>query len=155
MNEKYRSCASVLVMRNMVSGVDLLLVHKPRKNDSWQLPQGGIEPGEALPEAALRELREETGLKPTEVIGISRQVYQYNYSADYRRLHNDNICGQRLNFVFVLLKESAEVVPDGQEIDDYRWVKTDQLDSFIFRPEYLETVKKVAAEGAEKLADRI
>lgn len=31
---------------------------------AWQMPQGGIDPGEAPREAALRELREETGVTP-------------------------------------------------------------------------------------------
>lgn len=30
-------------------------------SDAWQMPQGGIDPGESPAEAALRELREETG----------------------------------------------------------------------------------------------
>ncbi|TVQ56135.1 MAG: RNA pyrophosphohydrolase [Rhodobacteraceae bacterium] len=29
--------------------------------DAWQMPQGGVDPGEAPAEAALRELEEETG----------------------------------------------------------------------------------------------
>ena len=31
---------------------------------AWQMPQGGIDPGETPREAALRELAEETGLPP-------------------------------------------------------------------------------------------
>ncbi|GIT92726.1 RNA pyrophosphohydrolase [Jannaschia pagri] len=34
---------------------------------AWQMPQGGIDPGEAPREAALRELTEETGLPASEV----------------------------------------------------------------------------------------
>ncbi len=32
--------------------------------DAWQMPQGGIDPGESPREAALRELEEETGVTP-------------------------------------------------------------------------------------------
>ena len=34
---------------------------------AWQMPQGGIDPGETPLDAALRELREETGIPPEAV----------------------------------------------------------------------------------------
>ena len=37
---------------------------------AWQMPQGGIDPGEAPRDAALRELREETGIAPGAVAPI-------------------------------------------------------------------------------------
>jgi len=40
---------------------EIVLVHRPRYDD-WSLPKGKPHPGEALDEAALREVEEETGL---------------------------------------------------------------------------------------------
>ncbi len=37
--------------------------------DSWQLPQGGIEPGEEIEEAMWRELAEEVGTASAELLG--------------------------------------------------------------------------------------
>jgi len=33
-----------------------------RNTDAWQMPQGGVDPGESTHDAALRELEEETGV---------------------------------------------------------------------------------------------
>ncbi|HEY0269599.1 MAG TPA: RNA pyrophosphohydrolase [Sphingomonas sp.] len=40
--------------------------------EAWQMPQGGLDPGEAPEAAALRELEEETGIPPRLVTVIAR-----------------------------------------------------------------------------------
>lgn len=41
--------------------LEILLIHRPRRRD-WSLPKGKLEVGESALRAALREVREETGL---------------------------------------------------------------------------------------------
>src|SRR5919106_884023 len=40
----------------------LAVIHRPRYDD-WSLPKGKLDPGESFEEAALREVREEIGLR--------------------------------------------------------------------------------------------
>jgi len=47
--------------RSSAQGTEVVLVHRP-KYDDWSFPKGKAEPGEPLEMAALREVREETGL---------------------------------------------------------------------------------------------
>ncbi len=42
-------------------GREVLLVHRPRYDD-WSFPKGKLDPGEAAPVAAVREIDEETGV---------------------------------------------------------------------------------------------
>lgn len=44
------------------SGMELLVVHRPRYDD-WSFPKGKRDPGETDEECAVRELEEETGLR--------------------------------------------------------------------------------------------
>ncbi len=62
--ETFRANVGIVVH----DGRDRVLVLERREQPgSWQFPQGGIEPGEEYREAALRELREETGLTQAHV----------------------------------------------------------------------------------------
>jgi putative (di)nucleoside polyphosphate hydrolase len=45
---------------------------------SWQMPQGGIDPGEDPLRAALRELREETNITSVTLLGESRDWFTYD-----------------------------------------------------------------------------
>ena len=45
----------------VVSDGTVALIHRP-KYDDWSLPKGKLDPGESWEEAALREVREETGV---------------------------------------------------------------------------------------------
>jgi len=63
-------------------GVGIVLFHQNRRDvlvakrldmryDAWQMPQGGIDPGEDPLETAFRELEEEVGTANASVIGES------------------------------------------------------------------------------------
>lgn len=157
--EVYRQAASVLVLRpSAVCSPDgcttlyhILLLHKPRKNDAWQLPQGGVEKGESVTQAALRELKEEAGLAGCEVIGVSSVVYAYDFPASFRRFRPDNVKGQEIRYVFALAPKDAAVKVDQKEIDGFQWVVPEQLGKYLKRKQYLELTMKLYEEAAEQL----
>lgn len=53
--------AGAVCWRYGADGIEVVLIHRPRYND-WSWPKGKVEAGETLPEAAIREVKEETGL---------------------------------------------------------------------------------------------
>lgn len=61
MTEKRIEAAGGVVMRNGEDETEVAVVHRPRYDD-WSFPKGKLDPGETFEEAALREVREETGL---------------------------------------------------------------------------------------------
>ena len=63
--------AGVVVWR---PGREVLLVHRPRYDD-WSFPKGKLDPGEAAPTAAVREVLEETGVRVRLGAALPDQTY--------------------------------------------------------------------------------
>jgi len=53
--------AGGVVMRRGPEETEIAVAHRPRYDD-WSFPKGKLDPGETFEGAALREVREETGL---------------------------------------------------------------------------------------------
>lgn len=127
----------------------MLLLHKPRKRDAWQIPQGGMEEGETPEQCAIRELQEEAGLSRAMILGVSNLIYQYDFPASYRRFRPDHICGQKIHFVCGTISRDAEVQVDNKEINRFKWITISQLPRYIKRKEYLELVQNLYEEAIQ------
>lgn len=123
---------------------------------NWQLPQGGIDPGEDAEAAALRELEEETGIAPEKVAVIGRIPgwLAYDYPPDVREdphFHKKRHLGQKQRW-FALrfsgrdgdidLERHGEV-----EFDAWRWGDLAEIPDLIIpwkRDVYLQVADAFA-----------
>jgi 8-oxo-dGTP pyrophosphatase MutT (NUDIX family) len=76
MAEKTTSCGVIVT-----DGHRLLLGHASR-SPRWDIPKGGVEPGESFAGAARRELQEETGLEAPEAALLPLGVKPYLRNKD-------------------------------------------------------------------------
>lgn len=105
--------------------------------EAWQMPQGGLDPGEDPQAGALRELEEETGIRPELVEIVARAPRELTYD-----LPDDLIGvvwkqkwrGQRQTwFLARFLGTDADVnidTPD-PEFRAWRWAEPDDLPKLI------------------------
>jgi len=73
----YRPCAGVMLLNR--DGRVFVGQRLDSMLEAWQMPQGGIDPGEAPMDAAVRELREETGVAADKVRLIAEHPEELLY----------------------------------------------------------------------------
>ena len=96
---------------------------------NWQFPQGGVDKGEDIAAAALRELEEETGVTSVELIARTEGWILYDFPEALRAKHK--LQGRKLWdgqkqvwFAFRFLGEDSEIDLNRHkeiEFDGWRW----------------------------------
>lgn len=103
--------------------------------DAWQMPQGGIDKGEAPETAALRELEEEIGTANAEIVAVTADWLAYDLPEHLiGKLWGGRWRGQRQKwFACRFLGDDSEIRLDTghPEFDAWRWVAPEQLTELI------------------------
>ncbi len=76
--------AGGVVLREHTNGPQVLLIHRKRYDD-WSLPKGKGETDELLPETAVREIREETGVEAR--LGLRLPSIRYKIDKSPKAVH--------------------------------------------------------------------
>lgn len=133
----YRPCAGFMLVNHAGEVLVGERIEK-RTHGTWQMPQGGIDPGEDPQTAALRELEEETGIAAglVEIIAPASQPLRYDLPPDLLgKVWKGRYRGQIQHwFLGRFLGEDSDIALDKHnppEFRAYRWVAPERLPDLI------------------------
>jgi len=140
----YRPCVGVMLL----NGAGLAFVGRRRPKGphdlvnerfEWQMPQGGVDEGEAPVDAALRELYEETNVCSVEVLAEIEPWLSYDLPPESAKRWKGKYIGQTQKwFALRFTGEDCEIDiarPAGgahqPEFDEWRWERPSLLPELI------------------------
>ena len=145
---QYRPCVGVM----LVNGEGLAFVGKRidnKEGDWWQMPQGGVDAGEDLDAAMLRELKEEIGARKRHVEIVARLPEELFYDLPPElqgKLWGGKFKGQRQTWYLARFSgEDSDIDLEADkhpEFCEWKWVDPELLPELIvpFKREVYATI---------------
>lgn len=123
---------------------------------AWQMPQGGVDPGEDVRDAALRELWEETGVTAdlVEIEAEHPEWLPYDLPHDIvPRIWKGRYRGQQQKWFLMRFKgtdDQVNIETDHPEFSQWRWIGADEIIDRIV-PFKRDIYRAVMSEFRDKL----
>jgi putative (di)nucleoside polyphosphate hydrolase len=130
-------------------------------SEAWQMPQGGIDAGEAPRQAALRELKEEVGTDRAEIVAETHDWLSYDLPAELvGRLWSGRYRGQTQKWFaarFLGADADIDIATEHPEFSRWRWAPLEDLPRLIVafkRPLYEALIAELGPAVRASVARR-
>ena len=126
--------AGAICWRVVKGELMVAMIHRARYDD-WSWPKGKVDPGETLPEAGVREIREETGLKIK--LGPLLHIAKYNVQS-----------GADKEVTYWAAKVSDKILANhsfvpNEEVSKVEWVKASKVAPLLTYPHDIDPLNRL------------
>jgi 8-oxo-dGTP pyrophosphatase MutT (NUDIX family) len=141
---KLQISAGGVAYRKHGGQIDVALISVGSDN-RWQLPKGIVDKGESTEFAALREVREETGIDAEMIDRIDKVEYWY-----FSKEQGHPVRYHKFVYFYLLLYKSGDVRDHDSEVNEARWIEIDDaIKMLAFNSE-----KKIMEKAKELILTR-
>ena len=102
-----------VIFKKSENNIQIILI-SVRNGQAWCLPKGIVDKGETTEEAALREVREETGLKARIIDKLGDITYWYY-------IKEENIKCRKTVYFYLMEYISGDTADHDREVDEAAW----------------------------------
>ncbi|MDD4556054.1 MAG: RNA pyrophosphohydrolase [Alphaproteobacteria bacterium] len=122
MSKKYRKNVCIVVFNQDKKLLVCERLDSHGETLAWQFPQGGIDKGETVVEAAKREIFEETSLKNIKIVQANEAPFRYDFPQDVVERFKDSFHGQDQHWVLAFFNgEDSEINIHTKIPEFYQW----------------------------------
>jgi putative (di)nucleoside polyphosphate hydrolase len=153
----YRPCVGVMLLNE--HGRVFVGQRLDNLVEAWQMPQGGIDPGEEPEATAIRELGEETGIAPAHIEIVARAPGEFLYDLPPEligKIWKGRYRGQRQTWFlarFTGQDSDVDIRTPHPEFRAWKWADPADLPHMIV-PFKQALYRQVLAAFADHLADK-
>lgn len=133
--------AGGIVYRMHDSATQIILI-SVAESPRWQLPKGLVNPGESKEAAALREVREETGVTAELLDVLDKIEYWY-----FARRSEGRIRFHKSVHFYLMRYSSGDLADHDSEVNEARWVEINEAHSMLA----FDNEKKLVSLALEKI----
>jgi 8-oxo-dGTP pyrophosphatase MutT (NUDIX family) len=133
---KLQFSAGGVAFRKKAGRVEVALI-SVGENNRWQLPKGLVDKGESTENAALREVREETGIDAVITERIDKVEYWY-----VSKEEGNPVRYHKFVYFYLLRYSSGDVRDHDHEVNEARWFDID------------DAINKLAFDNEKKIMEK-
>jgi 8-oxo-dGTP pyrophosphatase MutT (NUDIX family) len=138
-NVKHRTGAGGVVVR-VEKGKALIALIRDRGDDEYVLPKGGVEYGESMEEAAIREIEEEAGFRKLKLLGELGSA---------ERLGGKKAVWQKTHY-FLFQTDEVEGKPTDRRDWELSWFDLEKLPELYWREQ-----ERIILDNREKILELV